>query len=68
MLSIAYTHVSAVLVIFHHYMLQNKQSNSRSLCSMTSLVVSFSNQIKLNISKSKTVTKILSKKLYSDYN
>ena len=33
---------------------------------MTSLVVSFSNQIKLNISKSKAVTKILSEKLYSD--
>ena len=63
MLNIAYTHVSVVLVIFHNYILQNKQSNSRSLCSMTSLVVSFSNQIKLNISKSKAVTKILSKKL-----
>ena len=48
MLNIAYTHVSVVLVIFHYYMLQ-KQSNSRSLCSMTSLVVSFSNQIELNI-------------------
>ena len=34
---------------------------------MTSLVVSFSNQIKLNISRSKQV-KILSKKLYSDFN
>ena len=68
MLNIAYTHVSVVLVRFDYYMLQNKQSNSRSLCSMTSLVVSFSNQIKLNISKSKAVTKILSKKLYSDFN
>ena len=68
MLNIAYTHVSVVLVIFHYYMLQNKQSNSCSLCSMTSLVVSFSNQIKFNISKSKAVTKILSKKLYSDFN
>ena len=35
---------------------------------MTSLVVSFSNQIKLNISKSKAVTKILSKTLYGDFN
>ena len=34
---------------------------------MTSLVVSFSNQIKLNISKSKAVTKILSK-TYGDFN
>ena len=49
-------------------MLQNKQSNNRSLYSMKSLVVSFSNQIKLNISKSKAVTKILSKKLDSDFN
>ena len=56
MLNIAYTHVSVLLVIFHYYMLQNKQSNSRS------------NQIKLSISKSKAVTKILSKKLYSDFN
>ena len=35
---------------------------------MTSLVVLFSNQIKLNISKSKAVRKILSNKLYSDFN
>ena len=62
------THVSVALVIFHYHMLQNKQSNSRSLCSMTSLVVSFSNKIKFNISKSKAVTKNLSKKLYSDFN
>ena len=68
MLNIGYTHVSVVLVIFLYHMLQNKQSNSRSLCSMTSLVVSFSNQIKLNISKSKEVTKNLSKKLCSDFN
>ena len=27
MLSIAYTHPSVVLDIFHYYMLQNKQSN-----------------------------------------
>ena len=68
MLNITYTHLSVVLVIFHYDMLQNKQSNSRSLCSMTSLVVSFSNQIKFNNSKSKAVTKILSKKLYNDFN
>ena len=57
MLNIAYTHVSVVVVIFHYYTLQNKQSNSLSLCSMTSLVRQFSDQIKLNISKSKAVTK-----------
>ena len=68
MLNIAYTHVSVVLVIFQYYLLQNKQSNSHSLCSMTSLAVSFSNQIKLNILKSKAVTKILSQNLYSDFN
>ena len=68
MLNIAYTHVSVASVIFHYYMLKNKQSNSCSLCSMTSLVVSFSNQIELNILKSKAVTKILSRKLYSDFN
>ena len=39
MLNIAYTHVSVILVIFYYYMLQNKQSNSRSLYSMTSVVV-----------------------------
>ena len=31
MLNIAYTHASVVLVIFHYYMLQNKQSNRYSL-------------------------------------
>ena len=39
MLNIAYTHGSVVLVIFHYHMLQNKQSNSHSLYSMTSVVV-----------------------------
>ena len=48
MLNIAYTHASIVLVIFHYYMLQNKQSNSNSLYSMTSVVVLFAYQIKLN--------------------
>ena len=28
MLNIAYKHASVVLVIFHYYMLQNKQSNT----------------------------------------
>ena len=28
MLNIAYTHASVILVIFHYYMLQNKQFNS----------------------------------------
>ena len=41
MLDIAYTHASIVLVIFHYYMLQNKQSNSNSLYSMMSVVVLF---------------------------
>ena len=35
---------------------------------MTLLVVLFSNQIKLNISKSKAVAKIVSKKLCCDFN
>ena len=64
MLNIAYTHVSVVLVIFHYYMLQNKQSNSHSLYSMTSVVVLFAYPIKLNISTRNGVTKILPKKLY----
>ena len=41
MLNIAYTHVNVVLVIFHYYMPQNKQSNSQSLYTMTSVVVLF---------------------------
>ena len=51
-----YTHVSAVLVIFRYYMLQNKQSNRYSLYSMTSVVVLFAYPIKLNISTRKGVT------------
>ena len=64
MLNIAYTHVSVVLVIFHYYMLQNKQSNSHSLYSMTSVVVLFAYPVKLNILTRNRVTKILPKKLY----
>ena len=65
MLNIAYTHASAVLVIFHCCILQNKQSNRYLLYSMTSVVVLFAYPIKLNISTSKRVTKILPKKLYN---
>ena len=64
MLNIAYTHVSVVLVIFHYYMLQNKQFNSHSLCNMTSVVVLFAYPIKFNILTRNGVTKILPKKLY----
>ena len=64
MLNIAYTHASVVLVIFHYYMLQNIQSNRYSLYSMTSVFVSFTYPIKLNISTRKGVTEILPKKLY----
>ena len=64
MLNVAYTHASVVLVIFHHYMLQNKQSNSHSLYSMTSVVVFFAYPIKLNILTGNGVTKKLPKKLY----
>ena len=64
MLNIAYTHVNVVLVIFHYYMLQNKQPNSHSLCSMTSVVVLFAYPIKFDISTRNGVTKILLKKLY----
>ena len=55
MLNVAYTHASVVLVIFHYYMLQNKQSNRYSY-SMTSVVVLFPYPIKLNISTRKGVT------------
>ena len=55
MLNIAYPHGSVVLVIFHYYMLQNKQSNRYLLYSMTSVVVSFEYPIKLNISTRKGV-------------
>ena len=39
MLNIAYAHASVVLVIFHYYMLQNKQSNRYSLYTVRSVVV-----------------------------
>ena len=68
MLNIAYTHASVVLVLFHYYMLQNKQSNGYSLYSMTSVVVLFAYPIKLNISTRKGVTKILPKKLHYNFN
>ena len=56
MLNIAYTHVSIVLVIFHYYMLQTKESNRYSLYSMTSVVVLFAYLVKLNISTRKEDT------------
>ena len=65
MLNIAYTHASVVLVIFHYYMLQNKQS---VLYSMTSVIVLFAYPIKLNILKRNRVTKILPKKLHYNFN
>ena len=49
MLNKAYTHASVVLVIFHYYMVQTKQSNSHSLYSMTSVVVLFAYPTKLTI-------------------
>ena len=64
MLNIAYIHSSVVSDTFHYYMLQNKQSNSHSLYSMTSVVVLFAYPIKLNILTRNAVTKILPKKLY----
>ena len=64
MLKIAYTHASVVLVIFHYYMLQNKQSNSHSLYSVMLVVVLFAYPMKLNILTRNGVTKILPKKLY----
>ena len=63
MLNIAYTHGSGVLVVLHYYMLQNKQSQSHSLYSMTSVVVLCAYGIKLNISTTKGVTKIQPTKL-----
>ena len=54
MLNIAYTHASVVLVTFHYYMLQNKQSNRYSY-GMTSVVVLFVCTVKLNISTRKGV-------------
>ena len=67
MLNIVYTHGSVVLVIFHYYMVQNKQFNRYSY-SMTSVVVLFAYPIKSNISTRKEVTKILPKKLYNHFN
>ena len=46
-----------VLVIFHYYMLQNKQSDRHSLYSMTSMVVLFAYPIKLNVSTRKGLHK-----------
>ena len=54
-INIAYTHASVVLVIFHYYVLQNKQSNRYSLYSMTSAVVLFAYPIKWNTSTRKGV-------------
>ena len=56
MLNIAYIHASVVFIIFHHCMLQNKQSNRYSLYSTTSVVVLFAYPIKSNISTRKGVT------------
>ena len=56
MLNKAYTHASVVLVIFHYHMLQNKQSDRRSIYSMTSVVVFFADPIKLNILTRNRVT------------
>ena len=47
MLNIACTHASVVLVIFHYYMLQNKQSNRYSLYSMTSVVVLLASEMNI---------------------
>ena len=56
-INITYTHASVVLVIFHYYVLQNKQSNRYSLYSITSVVVLFAYQIKLNILTRKELRK-----------
>ena len=56
MLNITYTHASVVLVIFHYYMLQYKQSNRYSLYGRMSVVVLFAYPVKLNISTRKEVT------------
>ena len=58
---------SAVSFIFYCYMIQNKQSHSHSLCSVTSHVVSFAYPINLNISTKPRVTKILVKKSYCEF-
>ena len=51
MLNLAYTRASVFLVIFHYYMLQNKQSNRYSLYSITSVVVLFAYPIRIIIDK-----------------
>ena len=53
---LAYAHASVDLVIFHYYVLQNKQSNRYSLYSMMSVVVLFAYPIRLNVSTRKAVT------------
>ena len=58
---------SVILVILHYYLFRNKECQSHSLC-MTSVVVLFAFPIKLSISKTKGVTKILPKKSYSYFN
>ena len=69
MLIIAYIHASVVLVVLQNYRLRNKQSHSHLLHNMTSVIVLFVYQIKkLNISRRKGVTKILSKTLYCYFN
>ena len=57
MLNIAYTHTNVVVVTFHYYMLQNKQSNRYLLYSITSVVVLFAYPIKWNISTRKELRK-----------
>ena len=60
-----YIHVSVVLVIFHYYMLKNKQSNSHSIIQYdVGVVVLFAYPVKLNILTRNGVTKILPKKLF----
>ena len=61
-----YADITAVLVIFYCYMLQNKQSHGHSLRSVMSHVVLFAYRIMLNISKRKRGTKILTK-LYCEF-
>ena len=69
MLNISCTHASVVSVIFHYYMLQNKQSDSMyDDIQYDVVVVLFAYPIKLNISTRKRVTKILPKKLHYNFN
>ena len=64
MLIIVYINQSVVSVVLHYYMLRNKQFRGHSLYNMTSVVVLFAYLIKLNISTTSAVTKILPKRLY----